>query len=292
MKLPTLVNIHRKNTGNVGDIYSSPCRYFDFPGFNVKHCDINDEIDCVFREDVKVVICGGGGLLNNYFMKKFGKMKEASGGRLFIAWGIGQHEDHHGWQLHYNEFSYDDYIGWFNLIGIRDYGFEYPWVPCVSCMHPIFDKEWKITSEYIVFEHKNFQIPIEGVPRLKNHGVEFEKAIEFIASGETVITSSYHGAYWGILLGRKVIVFPFASKFYTLRYPVIVYPALWKARRSCYSKLMSIAGFTPEKKAGRVCVNYGFWNKIKAYARAYPEALDECRRKNIEFYEMCMNLIG
>ena len=32
----------------------------------------------------------------------------------------------------------------------------------------------------------------------------FEKAIEFIGSGDVVVTNSYHGAYWGLLLGKKV----------------------------------------------------------------------------------------
>lgn len=36
----------------------------------------------------------------------------------------------------------------------------------------------------------------------------------FLGSGETVITNSYHGAYWALLLGRRVLVYePWCSKW-------------------------------------------------------------------------------
>ena len=38
--------------------------------------------------------------------------------------------------------------------------------------------------------------------------------IAFIGSCETIVTNSYHGIYWALLLGKKVISVPFASKFY------------------------------------------------------------------------------
>jgi hypothetical protein len=41
------------------------------------------------------------------------------------------------------------------------------------------------------------------------HNCEFgssSEAIRFIARGEIVLTTSYHGAYWGMLLGRGVVI--------------------------------------------------------------------------------------
>ena len=53
-----------------------------------------------------------------------------------------------------------------------------------------------------------------------NGSGDLNGALAFLASGETVITSTYHGAYWGLMLGRKVIVVPWATKFLGFRHPV------------------------------------------------------------------------
>ncbi len=289
MGLPIIGAVFRADTNNVGDLYSSPCRYFQFHGYEVRNYDILRDIDKVVKEKVDVLILGGGGLLNNYFKGSVKRLKELTGARLLVAWGVGQHEDQHNWQLNYKTFQYGEYLGGFTCIGIRDYGFEYQWVPCASCMHPIFDVEKEPVQEYVVFEHKNFKIPVNGVPRLTNHGISFEEVIDFLASGETIITSSYHGAYWATLLRRKVIVFPFASKFYTLRYPVTIYPAIWKKGKttSLLSALWRRGGRVGEK----LCVNFGFWNKIGVYAKTYPDALNECRMANRKFYESVLELL-
>ena len=39
-----------------------------------------------------------------------------------------------------------------------------------------------------------------------------------LATAETVVSSSYHGVYWAMLLGKKVIALPFNAKFYGFRY--------------------------------------------------------------------------
>ena len=42
----------------------------------------------------------------------------------------------------------------------------------------------------------------------------FPDIVAFLAQGECIITNSFHGAYWGLLLGRKVMIFrPFANRF-------------------------------------------------------------------------------
>jgi len=53
-------------------------------------------------------------------------------------------------------------------------------------------------------------------PHMTNLAGDMEEVIAFLASGEVVVTSSYHGAYWARLLGRKVALLPRGSKFWHL----------------------------------------------------------------------------
>jgi len=46
--------------------------------------------------------------------------------------------------------------------------------------------------------------------------MNLDEVIAYIASGATVVTSSYHSMYWGFLLGRNFVSVPFGSKFFGL----------------------------------------------------------------------------
>ena len=74
-----------------------------------------------------------------------------------------------------------------------------------------------------------------------------DQTIELLGSAETIITNSYHGAYWGALLGRKVIVTePWSTKFYGFKHmPYLL------------TKLQT-------------------WNDIIDDVPTYPNALEEC----------------
>lgn len=50
---------------------------------------------------------------------------------------------------------------------------------------------------------------------------KFSKVLDFLGLGEIILISFYYGVYWGILLGCKVLVFFFSSKFYILKYFVV-----------------------------------------------------------------------
>jgi len=91
-------------------------------------------------------------------------------------------------------------------------------------MHDIFDKEFKIKNQVVVYEHKNFPMKNINVdfPKMKN-GDSFEDVINFLGSAELVITNSYHGAYWATLLKRRVVIMqPFSSKFFGFRHPLVI----------------------------------------------------------------------
>ena len=48
---------------------------------------------------------------------------------------------------------------------------------------------------------------------------KIDEIIRFIAESEIILTSSYHGAYWGFLLNKKVVINGnWSTKFDTLKY--------------------------------------------------------------------------
>lgn len=141
-----------------------------------------------------------------------------------ILWGAG-----HNGELSKKfrgRFEYPDWLSEFNLIGIRDWNQNLPWVPCASCMHPALRKKYEIKNDIIWFEHKKQMIKDFGkdcIPRFVNSGDNIEQTIELLGSANIILTNSYHGAYWGTLLKKKVIVVsPWSTKFQALKYPVEV----------------------------------------------------------------------
>ena len=134
-----------------------------------------------------------------------------------VLWGAG----HNGeiTKKSRGQFTYPEWIAEFKLAGIRDWGQTLPWVPCASCMHPALKRKYSIKNDVIFFEHKKQMIKDFGsdsIPRFVNSGSNVEQTIELLGSANTILTNSYHGAYWGILLKKKVIVVsPWSSKFYS-----------------------------------------------------------------------------
>jgi len=216
-----IVNIYRKNTSNTGDKFSTPTKYFDFLK-NVRTLDITELPPDQFSKEIedKIIIFGGGGFLEQDYFKDYMKVLLEAKTKLLVGWGIG-HNVHGACDMLYDSHKYSEK---FDLLGVRDSTSYFRWVPCVSCMHPIFDKTFEIKNKIVIYEHKNF--PLKNLeldfPKMKN-GDSFEDIINFLGSAELVITNSYHGAYWATLLQRRVIVMqPFSSKFFGFRHPLIV----------------------------------------------------------------------
>ncbi len=65
--------------------------------------------------------------------------------------------------------------------------------------------------------------------------------------------------YWATLLGKKVIVFPFSSRFYGMKHQ---------------PQLCDISN----------------WKNVIKNTTCYSEALEECRQANTTFYNDYMNL--
>ena len=270
MKLQ-FTNIFRTDETNIGDSYSTPTKYFDLPG-NQK--DIF-KLEYDYTPPHENVIYGGGGLIGQMRPMSHVLRHQKSSNYRIYGWGLGEHMyiclDEQVQCIPPMNITYPGYIRSFDLLGIRDH---HPhiyqaiptarWVPCASCMHEAFDKEYKVKYDVVFFTHSTLPMNvIHGMPpetwdypHKGNNEINFEETIEFIASGDIVVTNSYHGAYWATLLGKVVVVFPWCSKFYGLKHKPLY------------------------------CPTTDWWKTIQdREQRQYKSSLGECREANINFHK-------
>jgi hypothetical protein len=302
-----IIEFHRIDQNNPGDLYSNPCRYF-FPDVKTTKVDI-DNVRKTTWNQLDTLIVGGGGLIGNenfeklmdritnhpdeqllvdvietklknisvenkeliqkwkefvqrYTLNTISQLDKTIGPR--ILWGAGHNSRDKVEDSYF--INYPSYLNRFHLVGVRDWVEDYRWVPCASCMHPAFDKEYEIKNEFVWFEHKKKLIDGRSLdllpaPRMLNTGQNMDQIIEFLGSGETVVTNSYHGVYWATLLGRKVVCVPWGTKFNMFKHP----PTM--------------------------ATDKDWIDKIEE-AESYPNALKECRNANKEFYEDVINLMN
>jgi hypothetical protein len=253
-----IMNLHitsrysRDDHDNVGDAMCAPLLYFDFPGYGKKFGDVRAWSD----EPDAPIILGGGGIIYHSLLgiynTKIPKMRHP-----VIFWGGGDNMESVG--------PYPEWMSKIALTGVRDYGSELPWVPCASCMHPAFNDPPAPTKDMVVYDHWQWRVPIDGFDRMRNDCTDFEAVIKFLASGATIYTSSYHGIYWGALLGRKVILSPHLTR--STRWLRIKHKP------------------TVVSEASR-------WREARDAARVYPEALSECRDSNTAFHKKVMDLLS
>lgn len=267
-RIDNVINIHRVNTKNAGDLTCAPYLYFDELK-NKEKIDINGYLSGGFSDllswsnNIKSsnMVIGGGGLLDRESFKHainlFSKLNKKQ--NKVVLWGVG----HNNPTLKASKSFYKQVKG-FDLVGVRDYGTEnVDWVPCVSCMNTVFDKEYVITQEIGVVEHEHIPIPgADGLnfPSLKNKAT-FDEIINFIGKTELLITNSYHVMYWSILMNRKVLVVPNSSKMTSFKYKV---PLIEEA--SLYKNYLN-------------------------NTTLYNEALDDCREHNILFSKKVFNYL-
>lgn len=194
-----LLGLHIRDTKNAGDRWSSPLEYFEFPGHEVILGDMRSPPDC----NPDVVIYGGGSITASPDFQKRG---------LTIGWGVGHHERHEPWDgamqtEHERAAQLCDLYFPRDEVGMQT-------TPCASCLHPIFDEPFEPVHAVVRYSAaRRISVNEPGVPHMTNEDGTIGEAVRFLASGREVITSSYHGAYWAHLLGRKVTVVPWGSKF-------------------------------------------------------------------------------
>lgn len=205
-----LLNIFHCTADNIGDRMCGPSQYL-WP-----HLANVTPISRSLPEGTETAIIGGGQIFAQ-LDKLSKKNSEGPNSARLIAWGVGIPPRGEKNRLvrrvakRFQAFSTRNY----------DWKDELPFVPCPSCLSPHFDNPPPPVHDIVIFNHRRKPGAIEGpagVPILLNSVRDAKLAIDFIASGETVVTSSYHGVYWAQLLGRRVVCIPYNSKFLTFQY--------------------------------------------------------------------------
>ena len=198
-------NVFHHDAKNIGDRASGPTDYF-FPKLglkkNLKRLDLSEE----------KIVFGGGSL----FSQVEGFIDDVRPNQTLVAWGLGIPE------RGFNDEAVNRVASKFELFGTRnfDWSDQLDYVPCASCMLPVFDQIKAPTTDIVIFAHRrkvqDLYCP-EEFPLLTNDCDNIEEAVDFISQGQTVVTSSYHGVYWAQLMGRKVVCVPYGSKFNTFK---------------------------------------------------------------------------
>jgi hypothetical protein len=202
---------------NIGDLMSCPARYLkagdgeSFHVFSVWDRNPPTNLD--------VLIFGGGGMfhpnIDIRILDHHRKAKEINPDCKTIIWGIGSnyHDRTDGWP---------DWLKELDLIGIRDVR----WPPiagkswCVTCASCL-DRELLTPSghpqhEFVGYWQYRLPIPECDFPWLTNEGPieRWPEVAAHLRSGATVITNSFHGAYWACCFGRRAVIYrPFSSRF-------------------------------------------------------------------------------
>lgn len=241
--------LYTNNTSNIGDLNSCPENYFYF---NVK-AEKKDIVTFFnYKEKIYDKLIVGGGIHPWLYMDSdfYQRIK----GNRNVAWGIG---------MQTGDVFPADFLEKFMLIGIRE--FNYPfidnekvfYVPCSSCMSTVFDRKYSVKNEIIFYGHYMQKDDIKSMakfPMLTNYSSNLGEVIKFLASGDIVCTNSYHGAYWATLLGKKVIYKGYARKWGNFKFkPLYV-------------------------------ENFSNLNQYRQKLHSYSEALEDCRKCNIDFY--------
>jgi len=238
---------HIRTTANVGDQQCCPMEYFDFGHSHAM--DFGEDIPPCHR-----AVFGGGQVFRQSVDAVIYHSAQA---RTRIIWGVGISVEAA------NTILFEIARAACALVSSRNVnvpGCEY--VPCVSAMSPLFDTPPSPRHELVAFLHarKSNAVTIPAhIPVMTNHAPDMPKVIAHLASGETVLTNSYHGTYWAMLLGRKVLCMPFSGKFDGFAdAPTMTTPDSWQA--------------------------------ALPHARQHPELLDDARKRNRDFFGKVMNL--
>lgn len=210
------VGLHLRRAANVGDMAASPLNYLKFGAQS--QIDLGAE-----APPCRLAILGGG--------QVFGHCVDAavyrtSAARHRVVWGVGISGKDRA------SAAFDILEGSCALISTRNIGIPgCDHVPCASSLSALFDDAPPPTREVVLFAHarKSGGLPRPAhIPAQDNASGDMASAIAFLASGETVVTNSYHGTFWAMCLGRKVLCLPFSDKFRQFRdNPVFADPADW-----------------------------------------------------------------
>lgn len=258
---------HMPKRGNLGDLLCSPRHYFNF-------CGSTGRIAII-----------GGGVFADYGqkrMKQLGLLRENT-----VLWGIGVSQAH----MTPSVIRGLDFSRSYLLAGFRDLDLvdeESLYLPCVSALHGMLDEgpygervllflnsDVKVTSTRSLTQLRAFAEE-KGWDLLLNNCGETEFRNKF-RMASTVITNSYHGAYWSLLSGRKCCVLGHSSKFNSLCFSLgLPFESMVSYEREDPGALMESLKRSFEGN----CVKL----------EEHDEVLMRCRKKNVEFASRLIDL--
>ena len=189
---------HKTHTGNLGDLLCSPKYYFDFePG-----------------ESNQII---GGGVQTRYILGLEPPPPQS------VLWGVGCT----GNVKKTEKAECHDFLAW----GVRDRLLvedEKNFLPCVSALHPMLDLPLPKKERTLLYINADPRISSlrslnkirevaskSNVDTLTNRASE-EKFEQYLSQSSHIISTSYHGAYWGLLSGRSVTLIGYSFKFKSL----------------------------------------------------------------------------
>lgn len=224
---------------NVGDWWSVPSNFLPISvqgSFDLAKPD-------TIPNEPGVVILGGGGLGRKDFEPYIKALLREDRKYHVIGWGIGADSITLKGKVLPGPTEMRGLLNYFDgmdEIGTRIYpeaeGYpsdRYRWVPCASCLSPMFDELRSTPIRYstCVYEHLRESLfpHISGHGRfwnrifgrhkyLTNRGIDLRAKLTFMAQSEFIFTNSYHGVYWGTLLARKVVCVPFKNGLFSFKH--------------------------------------------------------------------------
>lgn len=257
-----IIHIYKSETANIGDLSCAPHLYFKELQQNSSVVDICNFIKTPKLEN-KTIILGGGSLFLSFFDKYTKHILPLAKNNKLIIWGCG-FDNYLGQKV--NDYNFNG----IHKVGIRDIGSSYDWLPCVSCLSPLFDvyRNHKPSRKKGFYLHADYSKPILSIigdhSYIVNSQIKsFEDSIKFIADHEIIYTNSYHGMYWATLLGRKVCILPWFDK---------------KGQQGFTYK------FNHFKYKHPVLEDISQIDKELEF-NVYLNSLAECRKRNYDFYK-------
>jgi hypothetical protein len=213
----TIINLHRRDVKNLGDMLSAPCQYFpeDFP--DVTYKDIfNRDYDSTQSHTADVLIVGGGAMLATKVSKKWWAWLVTHHKwikpEVTICWGVGCDADLAAWPHRFK----------FKLAGIRHKvrmpRANYIYTPDASVMNKEFD--WTFSGNNkkdILFVSHPSRNMIELYNFIKkrrpnltldhrlNRFESIEQYLDLISNYKLIVSACYHPALWALWAGKSVM---------------------------------------------------------------------------------------
>lgn len=210
--------VHRRDWRNPGDFFSTPATWLGdrLPGSIMDYKRLADVRDLV----VDRLIIGGGGF-GEKFIGCVNHFLANNQVRNVVIWGTAWAKDRP---------DLEQFRQRCRLIGVREWlddpALGLQWVPCASVLHSRLPRiaKHRPTQQWLIIDHwkrKSIKFDLPHT-HLDNRAITMDQVLEAISDHHFVLTSSYHVAYWSILLRRRVVFVsnPWLPKVEHMRWPV------------------------------------------------------------------------